>query len=413
MWGPCLPFVVATLATGARIRGTVVHEGRVQHVLPTTQSVSATCLRETGGRCMWMSRFDERGDTECVDGKYLCVVGSCSNSSGVCTKVSGRHLGTFAIRSLTAGFGSVSMPKYLGAELGVKPFGHSDPAFLSSEPTWYAAIVDDPAPQWLVTDIGDGFLRFENTHAQMPLGLLPSMDGMGIQPWHSPHVGALQTGFMVREGPLGSYEMVHYFGTPSLRMNSWRLFPRFRSRGEALRVWIAIFTLWCFLVLGCSSAAGAEFGMAVCCLIPLFLFFVGCWNPDYGVASCGGRYGACLDRQWVRFEPPLDPMMVARREGTKQLHPVYMPLTEEHILFVLVSLTGLSVQIFGCLSAHSTDEHANKKINIERVAAMDASTTDQAAAPSAAEATDPAAASEATAATSALRDSEAGAVQPT
>lgn len=323
--------------------------------------------------------------------------------------MSGRHLGTFAIRSLTAGFGSVSMPKYLGAELGVKPFGHSDPTFLSSEPTWYMAIVDDPAPQWLVTDIGDGFLRFENTHAQMPLGLVPSMDGMGIQSWHSPYVGALQTGFMVREGPLGSYEIVHHFGTPTLRMNSWRLFPRFRSRGEALRVWIAIFTLWCFLILVCSSAAGAEFGMAVCCLIPLFVFVVAWWNPDYGVASCGGEYGACLDRQWVRFEPPLDPMMVARRHGTEPLHPVYMPLTEEHILFVLVSLAVLSVQFFGYHSAHSEDENAIKKINNERVAVTDAAAT-EAAATEAAEATDPPA-SEATA-TPALQDSEGGAVQP-
>lgn len=177
-------------------------------------------------------------------------------------------------------------------------------------------------------------------------------DRVGIQPWNSSFVGAMSTGFMVREGPRGSYEIVHHMGTLTLRMNSWRLFPHFRWMAEALTAWVVLVALECVLICGCSIAINAQDGLLFCLFIPLFfglLFWICGWvNVDYGVGFCGGPYGFCLDRQWVRFEPSLDPSVVARAWEVAPAHPVYGVLSKTH-LYLQHFIVITSICCLGCL----------------------------------------------------------------
>jgi hypothetical protein len=228
----------------------------------------------------------------------------CTNTSGICAQLASRQLGIHAIRSLNSLSGT--KPRFLGVEFGFKAFGPFwDPAWLKKGPDFYLATVDSPEPQWMVTDIGDGFVRLESTIAHGKVLSFAEFEGVQLRDLNTSK--AINIGFKVQGGP-DAYELVYHQG--------WFIkADPFRLLGQVTSSWM-IFAIWLCLLM---AAAGGTF----CCFtdhamlrIPFIaiifiwmLVFLHDWVPAYGVSFCGGPW-QCYDRQKILFEPALEQSVV-------------------------------------------------------------------------------------------------------
>jgi len=78
------------VAAQQRFRGARAAELLPSLVLPAVKPqrlalpAAIQCLTGTGGTCKHIDCFKERGETECINAKCMCSVGSCSDATGTC-----------------------------------------------------------------------------------------------------------------------------------------------------------------------------------------------------------------------------------------------------------------------------------------------------------------------------------------
>jgi len=320
--GCCLSCIVAVLATRNHMRG----RGRNESLQPTSsvagdetlskQWVStAGCVKSTEGMCGSSTSgtpCEQRfGSTQCMDFQCICSPGMCANTSGICTRLVSRQLGIHAIRSLNSAPGV--KPKFIGVEFGFRAFGPFwDPAWLKNGPDFYLALVDSPEPQWLVTDIGDGFVRLESTIAP---GKVLSFTSDGVQIRDVNKSKAIHIGFKVQGGP-DVYELVYHRGW--FISKTWRLFGRVRSSWMVVAIWLCPLVAVLVAVVGGTSCCAHDFflRLMVYTLIPFLLIwllvFLHFLVPAAGVSYCGGhdKVYQCSGQQQIRFEPALEESIV-------------------------------------------------------------------------------------------------------
>jgi len=314
----CLSCVISILATHIHIggRGTIESPQAISQLVRAETlsnqlkqwASKAACMKSTEGTCQSSTNSpacEQRfGNTQCVDHQCTCSKGMCTNSSGVCTRLVSRQLGVHAIRSLNSA--PRTQPKFLGVEFGFKAFGPFwDPAWLKNGPDFYLAIVDSPEPQWLVTDIGDGFVRLESAIAQGKLLSFAGFEGLQLRDLNTSK--AINIGFKVQGGP-DAYELVYHQGL-FIRVDSFRLFGQVTSSWMILALWLCLLTA----VIGGTSCCFTDYAIL---RIPLVAFmfiwmlvFLHAWVPAYGVSYCGGPW-QCYDQQWILFEPALEQSVV-------------------------------------------------------------------------------------------------------
>jgi len=349
----CLSCVVSVLGTQIHVRGRrPIESPQAISQLVRTETRSnqpqwtstAACMKNTEGTCRSSAAgpFCEQrfGNTQCVDIHCICLTGMCTNTSGICAQLVSRQLGVHAIRSLNPACGTP--PKFLGVEFGFKAFGPFwDPAWLKKGPDFYLATVDNPEPQWLVTDIGDGFVRLESTIAHGKVLSFAGFEGVQLRNLNTSK--AVNIGFKVQGGP-DAYELAYHQGL-FIRVDS------FRHLGQVTASWV-IFALWLCLLLaivGGTSCCFADFAML---RIPLVAFTfiwmlaeLHAWVPAYGVSYCGGPW-QCYDRQWIQFEPALE-QSVVDRDGI-WTRPQMIDVFQETLRWTLLPVLALVLVFIWC-----------------------------------------------------------------
>lgn len=312
----CLSCVVTVLAfrrVRNRERGPPLKIPQLAADTPSNQSKQwtmspAACMKSTEGTCQSSSSgssCEQRfGATRCVDFQCVCSSGMCANTSGVCTRLVSRQHGIHAIRFLNSAPGA--QPKFLGVEFGFKAFGPFwDPAWLRKGPDFYLAAVDSTEPQWLVTDIGDGFVRLESTVARGKVLSFAGLEGVQLRDMNTSK--AINIGFKVQGGP-DAYELVFHQGQ-IIRADSFRLLGQVTSSWMIIALWLCLL----LAVVGGASCCFADHRMLrlqfVAIIVIWMLVFLHSWVPAYGVSFCRERW-QCFDRQKILFEPALEQSIV-------------------------------------------------------------------------------------------------------
>lgn len=112
-----------------------------------------TCMHWTGGHCRMASCKEERGPTECIEGRCMCAEGYCANAWGKCVNTPGEWIGSYALRFKNP---YVPAKAYVGTEKNERSLFGADR---------YLAGQSDSDPAWRLALTAAGFVRLESLEA--------------------------------------------------------------------------------------------------------------------------------------------------------------------------------------------------------------------------------------------------------
>mmetsp|Transcript_53274 Transcript_53274/g.102976 ORF Transcript_53274/g.102976 Transcript_53274/m.102976 type:complete len:490 (+) Transcript_53274:87-1556(+) len=161
----CCTVIAGCVAATARVTGNrrqqlrslnpdlEVDGGNPPATEPAIDFGSLTCMRWTGGTCLFSACKSERGPTTCVSGKCMCQPGSCADAEGTCIHdFKGEWIGEYAIH-----FMDPALPHrpYLG--LGSQGMMSGPPGMIAGLGT-----TDLNTKQWKLALTPNGRVRFQS-----------------------------------------------------------------------------------------------------------------------------------------------------------------------------------------------------------------------------------------------------------